>query len=330
MLYHMTAFLAGIILDWIIGDPMNFPHPIRWIGNLISGLTNKLLNPYLENGRDSQKEKKNGLLLVIVVVTVTLFVTAVLLLLAYYINPFLGVVIETVLTCYIMAAKSLFVESMKVQKALADEGIESARKAVSMIVGRDTQCLDEKGVTKAAVETVAENTSDGIIAPLIYTFVGGPVLGFTYKAINTMDSMVGYHSDKYENFGFYAAKLDDVVNFIPARLSAVFMIVAAALMGKNYSGREAARIFRRDRFNHKSPNSAQTESVCAGAMGIRLAGDASYFGKIVQKPYIGDDKRSIETDDIRRAGMLMFGTEILAVFACILIGILVLGLTGTL
>lgn len=326
MLYHMTAFLVGIILDWIIGDPMNFPHPIRLIGSLIGKLTRKLLDPFLDNKRDSKKEKGKGLILVLIVVVVTAAVTLLILLGAYKINLYAGVVVEAILTCYLLAAKSLYVESMKVSRALLTEGLESARTAVSMIVGRDTNCLDEKGVIKAAVETVAENTSDGIIAPLLYTFIGGPVLGMTYKAINTMDSMVGYHNDKYENFGYYAAKLDDIVNYLPARISAFFMIMAAGIMGKNYSGREAARIYKRDRYNHKSPNSAQTESVCAGAMRIRLAGDASYFGKIVKKPFIGDDIREIETEDIRRTTVLMFGTEVLVILACLIIAILILWL----
>ena len=198
---------------------------------------------------------------------------------------------------------------MKVYYALREGDIEKSRYAVSMIVGRDTKCLDEAGITRAAIETVAENTSDGVIAPVIYTFLGGPILGFAYKSINTMDSMVGYHNDKYEYFGKAAAKLDDIVNFVPARLSAVFMIMAAFFGGKEYSFQRALKIFKRDRFNHKSPNSAQTESACAGALSVKLAGDASYFGKIVKKPFIGDDIRQIEFDDIKRACRLMYLTE---------------------
>jgi len=318
MLYHIIAFLAGVILDWIIGDPMNFPHPIRWIGNLIGKLTHKLLEPYLEGKRNNKKEKRNGLYLVLTVVVITICITSAVVIGTYLIHPYLGIVVEAILTCYLLAAKSLFVESTKVSKALEKEGLKAGRTAVSMIVGRDTKALDEEGVIKAAVETVAENTSDGVIAPLLYAFLGGPILGLAYKAINTMDSMVGYHNDKYENFGYYAAKLDDVVNYIPARISAVFMIMAASIMGQ-YSGREAVRIFKRDRYNHKSPNSAQTESVCAGAMGIRLAGDATYFGKLVKKPVIGDKTRDIERSDIKRADVLMFATEVLVVLAGMMI-----------
>ncbi|MBQ0041905.1 MAG: cobalamin biosynthesis protein CobD [Lachnospiraceae bacterium] len=326
MLYHMIAFASGVILDWIIGDPMNFPHPIRWIGSLIGKLTDKWLSPYLNNGRDAKKERTKGLFLVLTVIAITLVGTSIIVFGAYLINVYLGIIVEAVLVCYLLAAKSLYVESMKVSMALNNEGLEAGRYAVSMIVGRDTNVLDEKGVIRAAVETVAENTSDGIIAPLLYAFIGGPILGFAYKAINTMDSMVGYHSDKYEDFGHYAAKLDDVVNFLPARISAFFMILASFLLGRNYSGKDAARIFKRDRFNHKSPNSAQTESVCAGALGIMLAGDASYFGKIVKKPFIGDDKREIENADIHRAGLLMFATEVLIFFVVMILGLLIVWL----
>jgi adenosylcobinamide-phosphate synthase len=208
-----------------------------------------------------------------------------------------------------------------VYKALKANDTEKARKAVSMIVGRDTEKLDDEGIAKAAVETVAENTSDGVIEPLLYTAIGGPVLGFAYKAINTLDSMVGYHNDRYENFGSFSARLDDIVNFIPARISAGLMIISAYICGVFngiYSGKRAVRIFKRDRFNHKSPNSAQTESVCAGALGIKLAGDASYFGKLVKKPYIGDAERNIENEDIKRAGRLMYISEFICFVFCTL------------
>ena len=209
------------------------------------------------------------------------------------------------MTCQLLAAKSLRVESMKVYDALAGGDLAGGRKAVSMIVGRDTQSLDEAGVARAAIETVAENASDGVIAPMLAACIGGPVLGWAYKAVNTMDSMVGYHNDRYEHFGTAAARFDDICNFIPARLSALLMILAAGVLGPDFNAANAYRIFRRDRYNHKSPNSAQTESVCAGALGIRLAGDASYFGKVVRKPYIGDADRDVEYEDIRRANTLM-------------------------
>ena len=320
--YHLIAFLLGVILDQIIGDPYNIPHPIRVIGSLISFFDKKLLGN-TEGKRDFAREKRRGVLMAVLVILITALVTMAVSVFAYHINTYLGILVEAVLTCYILAAKSLKDESMKVYTALETGTIEDARKAVSMIVGRDTQALDEAGVTRAVVETIAENTSDGVIAPLIYTFIGGPVLGLVYKAINTMDSMVGYHNDRYEYFGKAAAKIDDVANFLPARISALLMILAAFVGGKEYSLRGAMKIFKRDRFNHKSPNSAQTESVCAGALSVRLAGDASYFGKIVKKPFIGDPIREIETDDIKLTCRLMFFTEYLCVLALVIIWVII-------
>ena len=209
----------------------------------------------------------------------------------------------------LLAAKSLRTESLKVEKALEEEGLEAGRRAVSMIVGRDTRDLTEEGVIKAAVETVAENTSDGVTAPLFYMILAGPLGGFAYKAVNTMDSMVGYKNEKYQYFGTCAARLDDAAGFIPARLSALFMTAAAFLAG--YDGRNAWRILKRDRKNHKSPNAAHTEAVMAGALDVQLAGDAWYFGKLVRKPFIGDGIRPIERQDIRRACRLEYATALL-------------------
>lgn len=258
----------------------------------------------------------------LVVVTVSTGVPAVILSVAYKYFWQLGFALESFWCYQILATKSLKVESDRVYIALKDKGLEAGRKAVSMIVGRDTQNLTEEGVTKAAVETVAENTSDGVIAPLFYMLIGGAVLGFAYKAINTMDSMVGYKNDRYQWFGTAAAKLDDVVNFIPARVSAVLMIAASYLTGMD--GKNAARIFRRDRFNHKSPNSAQTEAVMAGALDVQLAGDAWYFGKLHKKPTIGDPVREMELLDIRRSHKLLYGTAMLGLILGIILRILVL------
>ena len=243
--------------------------------------------------------------------------TALILVGAYALYPRIGMVVEAVMTYQILAARCLQVESGKVWKQLKAGNPEAARESVSMIVGRDTQNLTEEGVAKAAIETVAENTSDGVIAPMLYTALGGPVLGFLYKAVNTMDSMVGYKNDRYLHFGRAAATLDDVVHFFPARISALLMIGAAFLSGKSYNGRQAWRIWRRDSRKHASPNSAQTESVCAGALGIQLAGDASYFGKVVKKPYIGDPKRQVEYEDIRRANRLMNRTAWICELLCL-------------
>ncbi len=324
MRYHILAFFSGFILDLIVGDPHGIPHPVQLIGKLIEKLE-KVLRREQRNTPETNhtyEEEKNRLLrrgcfLVIGVTGITVLVTAVLLLGAYRIHPVLGVLTETIMTWQILAVKSLKVESMKVYKSLSKEGLEDARKAVSMIVGRDTSVLDAEGVTKAAIETVAENTSDGVIAPMLYTALGGPVLGFFYKAVNTMDSMVGYKNDRYLYFGRAAAKLDDAVNFIPARISACLMILAAFCSGKEFDGKLAYRIYKRDNRNHASPNSAQTEAVCAGALGIRLAGDAVYFGKLVKKPFIGDNLRKAEYEDIKRVNRLMYVTAGICELFCL-------------
>ena len=308
--YHIIAFGGGFLLDLLLGDPHWLPHPVCAIGNLIAALERKL-----NRGED---RRQKGIWLVLAVLLVTGFVAGGLLWLAYGLHPAAGCVLETIMTYQILATKCLRVESMKVYDRLKNGTLEEARTAVSMIVGRDTAVLDETGVAKAAIETVAENTSDGVIAPMLYLALGGPVLGFLYKAVNTMDSMVGYKNERYLEFGRTAAKLDDVVNFLPARISALLMITASALLGKEFAAGRAWAIFKRDRKNHASPNSAQTESACAGALGIRLAGDACYFGKVVKKPFIGDAHRAVCTEDIRLANRLLYGTAILCECLCLL------------
>ena len=320
MIYHMTAFIAGFVLDLLIGDPYCLPHPVRWIGKLIDYLTNKLL----KQEYTSKKKNGNGLILAILVILATVLISASILVVSYTINSYFGIIIESVMSYQCLASKSLYTESMKVYHGLKERGLEAGREAVSMIVGRDTASLDETGVTKAAVETVAENTSDGVIAPMIYLAIGGPVLGLAYKAINTMDSMIGYKNDRFYDFGKYAAKLDDIVNYIPARISAFLMILSCMFLGSGYSMSNAFRIFKRDRYNHASPNSAQTESVCAGALGIKLAGPASYFGKIVEKPFIGDGLRAVELEDIKRANKLMLATSLVCQLLCVVILVLLL------
>lgn len=315
ILYHGIAFLLGFLLDLLFGDPYWLPHPIRLIGSLIGTLEKKL--------NRGEKRIFKGLMLVLIVVLLTGTGAMILLTVSYWLHPVVGCVVESIMTYQILATKCLKKESMKVYKCLEKGTLEEARYAVSMIVGRDTDCLDETGVVKAAVETVAENTSDGVIAPMLCLAVGGPVLGFLYKAINTMDSMVGYKNDRYLYFGRVAARLDDVVNFIPSRISAYLMICVSYFAGKSFNGKEAYRIYKRDRRNHASPNSAQTEAVCAGALGVQLAGDASYFGKVVKKPWIGDGVRPVEKEDIRRVNVLLYWTAILCQGIC-LVGIIAL------
>ena len=321
--YHMIAFFMGFLLDLVLGDPYYLPHPIRLIGKLIEG-AEKVLRGMGIRGKDSKEDSngrafRQGIGLVLIVVISVVAVTLFLLFMAYWLHPVLGVVAECIMTYQILAVKCLKVESMKVYQCLKNGNMEQARKAVSMIVGRDTEHLDEEGVAKAAIETVAENTSDGVIAPMLYLAVGGPVLGFLYKAVNTMDSMIGYKNEKYLYFGRAAAKLDDFVNFLPARISACLMIIASFLAGRHFSGKGAWTIYKRDRKKHTSPNSAQTEAVCAGALSIRLAGDASYFGKIVKKPYIGEAVRGVEYEDIKWANYLMYITAWLCEMLCLLV-----------
>lgn len=325
MCYHIIAFIAGFVLDLLIGDPHFIPHPVRLIGSLISFLDKRLNSDVKYNSSENEAnltKYKRGVLLAFTVIFATFAVSVIILVAVYSINLYAGIIAEAVMTWQILATKCLRVESMRVYDALRTDGVEAGRRAVSMIVGRDTSVLDEAGVTRAAVETIAENTSDGVIAPMLYTAIGGPVLGFVYKAVNTMDSMLGYKNDKYMYFGRFAARLDDVVNFIPARISAYLMIAAAFIGGRQFDGKNAYRIFKRDRFNHASPNSAQTESVCAGALRVQLAGDAVYFGKLVKKKYIGDGLREIEYEDIKRANRLMYITA----FLCELLSVAVMSL----
>jgi len=287
------------------------------MGRLIAGTEGMLRKG--EKGRSAAVQLWMGAGLVVMVTTVTAAAAWLLLKAAYSLSRYMGMAVEVLMTYQVLAAKSLRVESMKVYDCLKAGDLEQARTAVSMIVGRDTKRLDEEGVAKAAIETVAENTSDGVIAPMVYLAIGGPVLGFLYKAVNTMDSMVGYKNDRYLYFGRAAAKLDDMANYVPARLSALLMIVVASLSGKEFSGKQAFRVWKRDGRNHASPNSAQTESACAGALGIRLAGDAWYFGKLVKKPYIGDSLRKAGWEDIKRANRLMYGTAFLCEGLCLLL-----------
>ncbi|MCI7351220.1 MAG: adenosylcobinamide-phosphate synthase CbiB [Ruminococcus sp.] len=294
--------VVGFIIDIIFGDPYSLPHPVREIGTLISKLE-KFVRSRFNNLR------KGGVFLAIAVLVISTLAPLLILIICYRINVILGIAIESVMCWQLVAARCLQKESMKVCRALEENDTEKARKAVSMIVGRDTDVLDEKGIIKAAVETVAENTSDGVTAPIMYISAGGAALGFLYKAVNTMDSMIGYKNEKYADIGRFAARLDDLLNYIPSRLTALAMILSAYLL--RFDVKNAFYIWKRDRRKHASPNSAQTESVCAGALDIRLAGDAYYFGELHKKEFIGDDIRPPESEDIRRANRLMYCTSVI-------------------
>ncbi len=301
------SVLLGYFLDLVIGDPRGMWHPICLIGRIIS-LCERILRKIFPEKKGGQLVA--GGLLVALVLFFTFVISTAVLLVGFALHWGLGFGLMTYMAYAIFATKSLRVESMKVYTALQQKGLQAGQEAVAMIVGRDTKTLNEEGVIKATVETIAENTSDGVIAPMIYMMIGGPILGFLYKAVNTMDSMVGYKNDKYLYFGRAAAKVDDGWNLIPARLSALFLILGAKVARQD--SKEAYRIYIRDRRNHASPNSAQTESVVAGALHVQLAGDAYYFGKLYSKPTIGDAIRPIQALDILRTNKMMYAASALA------------------
>lgn len=309
--YTGIALAAGFLLDLAIGDPRWLYHPVRLIGKLIDRLEKNIRKVF---PKTPGGELTGGIFLVIGIVLVTAGVTAGILHMAYGLHAAAGFALESFMCYQMLAVRSLKDESMLVYDALTsgkESSLADGRDAVSRIVGRDTQNLDETGVTKAAVETVAENFGDGVFAPMFYMALGGPVCMYLYKAINTMDSMLGYKNERFLYFGRAAAKLDDVVNFIPARMAGI-MLVISAWIGP-FDGKNAGRIFARDRRKHASPNSAHTEAAAAGALDIQLAGDAYYFGKLYEKPLIGDPLQEVVPDDIRRMNRLMYGAAFLSV-----------------
>ena len=284
------------------------PHPVIWMGKAISRLE-KWLRRRLP--QTPEGEHTGGIILAITLPVGTLLISGGLCWLFWWIHPLLGLALQILWCWQALAMRCLAKESRNVYRRLKTEGLEAGRNAVARIVGRDTAQLSEQGVIKATVETVAENFSDGVLAPLLYMLIGGAPLALAYKSINTMDSMVGYKNDKYLHFGRAAAKLDDAANYIPSRISALLWIVASPLAGGNI--KNAWKIWRRDRHNHASPNSAQTESACAGSLGIQLAGPACYFGKRLEKPYIGDAVREIEPEDILRTNRIMITASVVGV-----------------
>ena len=314
------AILIGFGLDLVIGDPHSVPHPVVFIGKLISALEKRLRRIFPKTKRG---ENIAGGVLWVLVAGISTAVPAAVLWFCGSLHPALALGVEAVMCGQILCTKSLRDESMKVYNALGTGDIAASRKAVSMIVGRDTAELDAAAVTRAAVETVAENTSDGIVAPMLFLALGGAPLGFFYKAVNTMDSMLGYVEEPYRNIGLVPAKMDDVMNFLPSRISAFLMLAAGAVIGMDLEN--GWKIFHRDRFNHASPNSAQTESVCAGLMGLRLAGDAYYHGVLHKKKFIGDAVRPIEREDIPRVCRLLYATAILSLILGLGIRILISG-----
>ncbi len=311
---HLLALALGFLLDLAIGDPRWLPHPIRGVGKLIAGLEKRLRRAF---PKTPEGERAAGRVLVALTVAISGGAAQLLLWACAAVHWGLALGVETVLCCYLLCTRSLRDESMKVYAALKNAGLPAARRAVAMIVGRDTASLDEAGVARATVETVAENTADGVAAPLLYMALGGAGAGMAYKACNTLDSMVGYQNETYLHFGRCAAKLDDLLNFIPARISGFVMALTAPVAGGSL--KRALRIFFRDRLQHKSPNSAHTEASCAGALGLRLGGDNYYFGKLVHKPGIGDELRPIRAEDIPLSCRLMYATAAaLLILFCLL------------
>lgn len=303
-----AAVCLGFLLDLWLADPAWMPHPVVGMGKCITALEKWLRCRFPATPAG---QRNAGRVLAALLPLGTVAFTGLVCWAAGCVHPLLGLVVQALWCWQALAVKGLAVESRKVYDCLVAGDLEAGRKAVSRIVGRDTQALTEEGVTKAAVETVAENFSDGVVAPLLYMLVGGAPLALCYKAVNTMDSMVGYKNQRYLDFGRAAAKLDDAVNWLPARLAALLWITAATLAGQD--GKNAWRIWRRDRRNHASPNSAQTESACAGALGVQLAGPAWYFGEYYDKPTIGDAQRPVEPGDILRADRVLYTASVLAV-----------------
>jgi len=325
MFRHVGALVAGTALDAVLGDPSGWPHPVRLIGKQIDYGENYIRSRVLTRvGSDEwpldrqQTERLAGAALAGSVMACLPSAAWVLLKVTERIHPALAFGVETVLFYQLVAARSLRKESMAVYEPLQAGNTEEARTALSRIVGRDTDDLDEAGIARATVETIAENTSDGVVAPMFYQAVGGAPLALLYKAVNTLDSMVGYKNERYVNLGRASAKIDDIFNVVPARLTGLVMCTAAYLVG--FNGEGSWEIFKRDRYNHTSPNSAQAEAACAGALDVQLGGPSKYGGVVVDKPTIGDDTRPVEPDDIVRANRLLRATAALGLAVCAGIG----------
>ena len=318
-LYGLGVVLPAAALDWLLGDPRWLPHPVRWMGRAIAAWEAPLRRRF---PKTAAGERGAGALLVLLMLLLFGGGSALLLALCERVSPWLAWGVSVWFSYQLLSARDLQVESAAVYRPLRDGDLPLARTMVGRIVGRDTSVLDEAGVTRAAVETVAENTGDGVISPMLFLALGGLPLGMAFKAVSTLDSMVGYRTPKYQYFGTAAAKLDDLLNFLPARLTGLLMCLGAALL-PGCSGRRAWRIFWRDRKKHASPNSAHGEAACAGALGVRLAGDAVYFGTLVRKPTLGDDTRPVEAEDILRATRLMYAAQLLtlALLTVIFVGL---------
>ncbi|CUO86747.1 MULTISPECIES: adenosylcobinamide-phosphate synthase CbiB [Clostridium] len=307
----MIEIILGFLLDLIVGDPQNPIHPIRIIGSLcktVEKFFRSILKRYL---------KVAGLLTWILVVFIVFIFNYLLLKVTYRINPSVTMILGSVMIYFCISTKALKIEGLKVVKYVIKDDIEGARKQLSYIVGRDTKNLDKESILKAVVETVAENMSDGVIAPLFYAGIGGAPLAFLYKAVNTMDSMFGYKNDKYIEFGYFPAKLDDVFNYIPARLSGYFIVVVSFILGLDY--KNSFKIYKRDKNNHSSPNSAHPEAAVAGALNVQLGGPNYYFGKLVEKQTIGDDREKIDINKVNNTNNILYCSAVLGCIMALII-----------
>ncbi|MDU5105606.1 cobalamin biosynthesis protein [Clostridium sp.] len=310
----MKELTIGFLLDLIIGDPQNPFHPIRFIGSLCSSLEKifrKILNNYL---------KIAGLLTWIFSVVIVYIISSAILKLSFNINYILGIVISGIMIYFTISAKALKVEGLKVIKFLLKDDLEGARKQLSYIVGRDTNSLDKEGILRAVVETIAENMSDGVVAPLFYAGLFGAPFAFVYKAVNTMDSIFGYKNDKYKDFGYFPAKLDDIFNYIPARITGYLIIIAAFILKLDY--KNSYKIYSRDKYNHSSPNSAHPEAAVAGALGLKLGGANYYFGKLVEKPTIGDNIKNIDISDVYKTNNILYLVTILSYLVAVVLNLI--------
>lgn len=294
----MIELTLGFILDLIIGDPENPFHPVRgigWLASKLEVLARRIFKNLLKIG---------GLIVWLFTILITFFVTLEIVNIAKKINIYFGIIIEGILIYFCISSKGLVVEGKKVISFLIKNDITGARNQLSFIVGRDTKSLDEQGIIRAVIETIAENMSDGVIAPLFYAGILGAPLAMAYKAVNTLDSMFGYKNDKYMDFGYFPAKLDDVFNYIPARITGAFIIISSCILRYDY--KNSYKIYKRDRYNHTSPNSAHPESAMAGALGLKLGGANYYFGKLIEKPTIGDELKKIEISDVYKTSSILY------------------------
>lgn len=308
--------VAAFLLDLLLGDPYHWPHPIKLIGNFIAWF-----QASFTQGKSEKEKYRLGVVLWLVTVMGTGLVTYLLLRLTFWLHPWIGTVCSIYLAYTTLATKSLAQEGRKVYQKLKFDSVTNARKQVAMIVGRDTAELSEEEITKATVETIAENTSDGVVAPLMCLFIGGPVLAMMYKAVNTLDSMVGYVTPKYKEIGWFSAKMDDVWNFIPARLTWLFLLIAAKVLGLN--SENALQVGRTDCRNHKSPNSGYPEAIVAGALGIQLGGTHQYHGIEIYKPTIGNALRPAQQEDIILTNRLLYAAAIVSLVTFSIVSLLV-------